>query len=79
MYNISKIIVFLGTLLLFTILVLIILEHSELFLEYRVANNNIKYGVQEKFKESDKALNYLAKLHDEMINFVNDLKKKNAK
>jgi hypothetical protein len=76
MYNISKILVFLVALLLFTIIISIILEHSELFLEYRTANNNIKYGVQEKFNQSDKALNYLAKLHDEMINFVSDLKKK---
>ena len=75
MYNISQILVFLLSLLLFTIIISIIIEHSELFLEYRTANNNT-YGVQEKFNESDKALNLLAKLHEEMINFVNDLKKK---
>ena len=57
MNEISKVIVFIIFVLFFTIIISIINEHSELFLEYRVAKkNNTTYGVQEEFNESHKAL-----------------------
>ena len=77
MNEVSTVIVFLLIIIFFSIVISIILEHSELFLEYRVAkNNNNTYGIQEKFKESDKALELLASLHQEMETFVDNLKKK---
>ena len=77
MNEVSKVIVFLVIILLFTIIISIIIEHSELFLEYRISTkNNKKYGIQETFNESNKALELLASLHQEMDNFVDDLKKK---
>ena len=78
MNEISTIIVFIIFVLFFTIVILIINEHSELFLEYRVAKKNNKtYGIQEEFNESAKALELLASLHEEMDKFVIDLKKNN--
>jgi hypothetical protein len=78
MNEISTIIVFIIFVLFFTIIILIINEHSELFLEYRVAKKNNKtYGIQEEFNESTKALELLASLHEEMDKFVIDLKKRN--
>ena len=77
MNEVSKVIVFIIFVLFFTIIISIINEHSELFLEYRVAKkNNTTYGVQEEFNESHKALELLATLHVEMDNFVDDLSKK---
>ncbi len=76
MNEVSKVIVFIVILVLFAILVLIILERNELFLEYKTANNNKKYGIQEKFAKSDEAVEILAKLHNHMENFVRDLSKK---
>ena len=77
MNEVSKVIVFIIFTLFFTIIISIIIEHSELFLEYRVSKkNNKSYGVQEFFNESHKALELLAVLHDEMNKFVIDLKKK---
>ena len=78
MNEVSKVIVFIIFILFFTIIISIIIEHSELFLEYRVSKkNNKSYGVQEFFNESYKALELLAVLHDEMNKFVIDLKKQN--
>ena len=76
MNEVSKVIVFIVLILFFTLIISIIVEHSELFLEYRVANNNKTYGIQETFNESHKALNILAKLHQEMDKFVAELKTK---
>ena len=76
MNEISQIILFLIIILFFTIIISIIIEHSELFLEYRTAKNNKTYGIQEVFSESSKALELLSKLHQEMDNFVIDLYKK---
>ena len=76
MNEISQIILFLIIILFFTIIISIIIEHSELFLEYRTAQNNKIYGIQEEFNESNKALELLSKLHQEMDNFVIDLYKK---
>ena len=80
MNEVSTVIVFIIFILFFTIIISIINEHSELFLEYRVASHNNKtYGIQEEFNESHKALELLAKLHEEMDKFVNDLSKKYPK
>jgi len=77
MNEVSKIIVFLVLIVFFTLIILIMLEQNELFLEYRNAKlNNISYGIQETFNRSQDALELLAKLHSEMQNFVNDLKNK---
>jgi hypothetical protein len=76
MNDISQIIVFLVFILFFTIIISIIIEHSELFLEYRKATNNKTYGIQETFNESHKALDLLAKLNQEMEHFIYDLYKK---
>jgi hypothetical protein len=76
MNEVSTVIVFIIFVLFFTIIISIINEHSELFLEYRVATHNNKtYGIQEEFNESHKALELLAKLHEEMDKFVHDLSK----
>jgi len=76
MNEVSTVIVFIIFVLFFTIIISIINEHSELFLEYRVSStNNKSYGIQEDFNESHKALELLAKLHEEMNKFVSDLKK----
>jgi len=77
MNEVSTVIVFLVIIIFFTIIISIILEHSELFLEYRVAKNNNKtYGIQETFNESSKALELLARLHQDMDTLVANLKKK---
>ena len=77
MNEVSTVIVFLVLIIFFTIIITIILEHSELFLEYRVAKNNNKtYGIQETFNESSKALELLVSLHQEMDTFVHNLQKK---
>ena len=76
MNDVSQIIVFLVLILFFTIIISIIIEHSELFLEYRKAHNNKTYGIQEKFNESNKALSLLVELNNEMDNFIKDLYKK---
>jgi hypothetical protein len=74
MNEVSTVMVFIIVVLFFTIIISIINEHSELFLEYRVASHNNKtYGIQEEFNESNKALELLAKLHEEMDKFVIDL------
>jgi hypothetical protein len=76
MNEVSKMIVFILFMLFVTLIISIIVEHYELFIEYRVSKTNNKtYGVQEDFNESSQALELLAKLHTEMDNFVADLYK----
>ena len=77
MNEVSKIIVFLVLVVFFSIIILIIAEKNELFLEYRNSKlNNKTYGIQETFNKSDDAVEILAKLHNEMDNFIKDLYKK---
>ena len=74
MNEVSKVIVFLVILVFFVIIIMSIYEKNELFLEYRISkNNNKKYGIQETFNKPDEALELLAKLHNEMSNFIHDL------
>ena len=76
MNQVSKVIVFIVFVIVCTLITSIIIEQSELFLEYRVSKTNNKtYGIQETFNENSKALELLAKLHDEMNLFVADLHK----
>ena len=76
MNEISKVIVFIVLIIFFTLVVLIILERNEFFLEYRNSKlNNKKYGVQEEFNKSDEAVELLAKLHNQMSDLVSDLEK----
>ena len=77
MDEISKVIVFIVLLIFFALITLIILENNELFIEYRKSkHNNKKYGIQEEFNKSDDAVEILAKLHDNMNNFITELHKK---
>ena len=77
MNEVSKVIVFLVIIVFFAILIFIIIEKNEMFLEYRQSKlNNKKYGIQEKFNESDEAVELLAKLHNYMEKFVVDLSNK---
>lgn len=77
MNEVSQVIVFILLIVCFTIIILIIIEQNELFLEYRISkNNNKKYGIQESFNKSNDAVELLAKLHTDMSNFVRDLYKK---
>jgi hypothetical protein len=77
MNEISTIIVFIVLVLFFALITLIILENNELFIEYRNSKyNKKKYGIQEEFSKSDEAVEILAKLHDNMNNFITDLQKK---
>ena len=76
MNEVSKMVVFILFMLFVTLIISMIVEHYELFIEYRVSKTNNKtYGVQEEFNESAQALELLAKLHTEMDNFVADLYK----
>jgi len=76
MNEISKVIVFIVLIIFFTLVVLIILERNEFFLEYRNSKlNNKKYGIQEVFNKSDEAVELLAKLHNQMSDLVSDLEK----
>jgi hypothetical protein len=76
MNEISKVIVFIVLIIFFTLVVLIILERNEFFLEYRNSKlNNKKYGIQEEFNKSDEAVELLAKLHNQMSDLVSDLEK----
>jgi hypothetical protein len=76
MNEISTVIVFIVVILFFTLSILIILERNEFFIEYRNSKlNNKQYGIQEEFNKSDEAIELLAKLHNNMLDFVNDLKK----
>ena len=71
-------IIFYGiSIVLFIIVIVIILKSNELFIQYKVASsNNRKYGYQEVFKNTSEAVEIMANLHNKMINFVKDLKKK---
>ena len=74
MNEVSKVIVFIVLIVFFLIIILIIAEKNELFLEYRNSKlNNKKYGIQEEFDNSDEAVELLAKLHNHMLKFVDDL------
>ena len=74
MNEISKIIVFIVLIVFFALVTLIIIESSELFIQYRNSKlNNIKYGIQDEFDKSDEAVELLAKLHNHMNDFVSDL------
>jgi len=76
MNQISTVIVFIIFIVVCTLIISIIIEQNELFLEYKVAKTNNKtYGIQETFNEKYKALELLAKLHDEMTLFIADLHK----
>ena len=76
MNEVSTLIVFLVVIVFFSLIILIILETNELFIEYRNSKlNNKKYGVQEEFHKSDEAVEILAKLHDQMEDLVRDLHK----
>lgn len=78
MNEISKVILFI-VLLVFFVLVIILIDSSkigELFLEYRNSTNGKRYGIQEIFKDSDFALELIAKLHNNMNSFVSKLKNK---
>ena len=78
MNEISKVIVFIILLIFFILIVLIVNEHKlgELFIEYRNSTNGKRYGVQEIFKDSNIALELIAKLHTNMEEFVSRLKAK---
>ena len=74
MNEISTVIVFIVLIIFFALVTLIIIESSELFIQYRNSKlNNIKYGIQDEFDKSDEAVELLAKLHDNMNDFVTDL------
>jgi hypothetical protein len=78
MNEISKVILFIVLLIFFLLLILLINDSkfSELFLEYRNSTNGKRYGIQEIFKDSDIALELIAKLHNNMNSFVAKLKAK---
>ena len=77
MNEISKFIVFIVVIVFFSLILLIILEKTELFIQYKQSKlNNKKYGIQEEFEKSDEAVELLAKLHNHMLNFVEELNKK---
>jgi len=77
MNEVSKVIVFIVFIVFFSIIILIIAEKNELFLEYRNSKlNNKKYGIQEEFEKSNEAVEILAKLHNHMLKFLDDLQKK---
>lgn len=74
--EISAVIVAIYIILLFTLLIVVIKAANELFVQYKNAKlNNVSYGYQEIFKNTSNAVEILAKLHTEMTNFVNDLKR----
>jgi hypothetical protein len=78
MNEISKVILFIILLTFFVLVILIITENKlgEWFLEYRNSKNGKRYGIQEIFKDSDVALEIIAKLHSNMESFVSRLKTK---
>ena len=78
MIEISKIILFITLLILFMLIILCLYDNhlGEFFLEYRNSSNGKKYGIQEIFKNSDIAVELLAKLHNNMSDFVARLKTK---
>jgi hypothetical protein len=79
MYEISKFILFLVIILFFSLILSLIYKYktSELFLEYRNSKlNGKKYGIQEQMQNADSALELLAKLDNNMSNFIKKLKEK---
>ncbi len=78
MIEISKIILFIVLLILFMLIILCLSDNylGEFFLEYRNSTNGKRYGIQEIFNNSDIALELLAKLHNNMSDFVARLKTK---
>ncbi len=78
MNEISKIILFIILLILFMLIILCLSDNylGEFFLEYRNSSNGKRYGIQEIFNNSDIAVELLAKLHNNMSDFVARLKTK---
>ena len=78
MFEISKVILFLVLLIFFILIILSLYDNQlgEFFLEYRNSQNGKRYGIQEIFKDADIALEILAKLHNNMTEFVIKLKSK---
>lgn len=75
--KVSKLITFLVLITFFSIILAIIYNKSELFLIQKTARlNNKSYGIQEIFSDQDIAVEMLAKLHQNMTHFVEDLKRK---
>ena len=74
--EISKLITFLVILLFFILILTIIYKNSDAFLEYRTSSNGQQYGIKEKLKNSNEALTIIAKLHDNMDQFVDRLSSK---
>jgi len=73
----SRSMVVISIVILLFVIISIIVSSNELFIEYKTSKtNNKKYGIQEIFKNTDVAVEILAKLHTNMGNFVNDLEKK---
>lgn len=81
MYEISKFILFITVLLLFTIILSLLYKYQllELFLEYRNSTNGKKYGIQEKLQDSTKALELLTKLDNNMMEFISKLQEQYPK
>lgn len=74
MNEVSKFSVFIVIIVLFSIIILVIAEKNELFMEYKISKlNNKKYGIQETFPKDHEALELLAKLDNEMSLFVKAL------
>ena len=78
MNEISKVLVFIVLLIFFLLIILSIYDINlgEYFIEYRNSSNGKKYGIQEIFKNSDVALEIIAKLHNNMSDFVKQLQSK---
>jgi hypothetical protein len=78
MYEISKFILFIVVLLLFTLILSLLYKYHllELFLDYRNSTNGKTYGIQEKLQDSTKALELLTKLDNNMTAFISQLNKK---
>ena len=81
MYEISKFILFITVLLLFTTILSLLYKYQllELFLEYRNSTNGKKYGIQEKLQDSTKALELLTKLDNNMMEFISQLQERYPK
>jgi len=76
MLEISKLILFLVIIVLFSLILSILYKYHllELFIEYRNSINGKQYGVQEKLQNSSEALALLTRLDTNMTNFINQLK-----
>jgi hypothetical protein len=76
MFELTKFLAFLIILLFFIVIISIIFENTDTFIEYRRHNNGNEYGIQEKLENPDEALQLIGKLHDNMWQFTNKLSKK---